>query len=70
MLDNISGLDSAGIIALKAKNLTSTAPTEHLDGVLDAYSGPLPRTHILHIAAWMAFLSSLGIERRRCGGDE
>ncbi|KAF7942606.1 uncharacterized protein EAE97_006060 [Botrytis byssoidea] len=59
----IPGLDSSEIIALGAKNLTSTAPTEYLNGVLGAYTYALSQTLILPIAAaGMAFVCSLGME--------
>ncbi|TGO46765.1 hypothetical protein BCON_0309g00090 [Botryotinia convoluta] len=59
----IPGLNSSEIIALGAKNLTSTVPTEYLDGVLDAYTYALSRTLILPIAAaGLAFVCSVGME--------
>ncbi|KAM3155704.1 Aspyridones efflux protein [Botrytis cinerea] len=65
-LKMIPGLDSSEIIALGAKNLTSTVPSEYLDGVLDAYTYALSRTLILPIAAaGMAFVCSLGMEWRK-----
>ncbi|TEY44965.1 hypothetical protein BOTCAL_0339g00070 [Botryotinia calthae] len=65
-LKMIPGLDSSEIIALGAKNLTSTVPTEYFDGVLDAYTYALSRTMILPIAvAGMAFVCSLGMKWRK-----
>ncbi|TGO68419.1 hypothetical protein BOTNAR_0025g00510 [Botryotinia narcissicola] len=65
-LKMIPGLDSSGIIALGAKNLTSTVPTEHLNGVPGAHTYALSRTLILPIAAaGMAFVCSLGMEWRK-----
>ncbi|THV53879.1 hypothetical protein BGAL_0040g00410 [Botrytis galanthina] len=65
-LKMITGLDSTEIIALGAKDLTSTVPIEYLNGVLGAYTYALSRTLVLPIAAaGMAFVSSLGMEWRK-----
>lgn len=65
-LKMITGLDSTEIIALGAKDLISTVPTEYLNGVLGAYTYALPRTLVLPIAAaGMAFVCSLGMEWRK-----
>ncbi|TGO32964.1 hypothetical protein BHYA_0276g00090 [Botrytis hyacinthi] len=65
-LKMISGLDSSESIALGAKHLTSTVPTEYLNGVLGAYTYALSRTFILPIAAaGTAYICSLGMEWRK-----